>query len=396
MSVINERILPVRNPYSIAKIENNVAKLRNEDLYETLEERVEPTKTPPIKKQIQDAINTLKQRMNRAVAFIDKDVAFTNEDFGRIEYINLNLIDINIDNQRDIDWDHVTHIIETFDPRAVQVVNVIKLPSGRYSVPEGQHTVTVLFLLMLANLLPKDFKVQCKVVDTLLAVPGSDLKGEAFGNFLFRLINYKGRKAVEPYFMHKSRVSGVRNYDSKLPEDVHAERIQKVVEENNMFTRPAIDARSMGSKPGMITYITGLNKIAEHDTENFDVAIKDLEFALSLHDRYFANEKGVDGGFILALGRYAKLARKSKLTITREWQDELMKFFKATYASPNKFHKTCKARLEKFNNVNNLPGGWSDNCLMSILILDFYKWCDANNLNYPLLPDQHINKYNGI
>jgi len=276
------------------------------------------------------------------------------------------------------------------------VVNVIKLADGSYSVPEGQHTATVLFLLWVSGILPKNFKIQCKVVDALATVPGSDLKGEAFGNFLFRLINYKGRKAVEPYFMHKSRVSGVRNYGSTLLEDVHAERIQTVVEENNMFTRPAVEARGMGAKPGMVTYITGLNKIAEHQTENFDTAINDLEFALSLHDRYFANEKGVDGGFVLALGRYAKLARKNKLTLTREWQDELMKFFKATYAGPNKFHKTCKARLEKFNKVNDLPGGWSDNCLLSILILDFYKWCDTNNVNYPPLPDQHINKYNGI
>jgi hypothetical protein len=210
------------------------------------------------------------------------------------------------------------------------------------------------------------------------------------------LINYKGRKAVEPYYMHKSRVSGVRNYDSELVEDLHAERIQTVVENNNMFTRPAIDARGQGAKPGMVTYITGLNKISEMETENFDAAITDLEFALSLHDRNFANEKGVDGGFILALGRYHKLARKKDISITREWQDALMQFFKETYASPSKFHKQAKSRLEKFNKANDLPGGWSDNCLLSILILDFYAYCDSNDLNYPPLPDQHINKYNGI
>jgi hypothetical protein len=384
-----ERNLPKRNPFSVAKIANAIEKQKNNKLYETLEERVAPAKSVPIKKQIEDAVNTLKQRMLGATLF-------TNENFGRIELISLQLIDINIDNQRDIDWDHIAHIVETFDPRAAQVVNVIKLPNGRYSVPEGQHTATVLFLLYQAGLLQNNFKIQCKVIDALETVPGSDLKGEAFGNFLFRLINYKGRKAVEPYFMHKSRVSGVRNYGSTLLEDIHAERIQTVVEQSNMFTCPALEARGMGAKPGMVTYITGLNKIAEHETENFDTAINDLEFALSLHDRYFANEKGVDGGFILVFGRYAKLARKNKIIITREWQEELMKFFKATYASPSKFHKTCKNRLERFNKANDLPGGWSDNCLLSILILDFYNWCDANNANYPILPDQHINKYNGI
>ncbi len=49
MSVTNERILPNRNPFSIAKIENAIAKLGNSNLYESLQERVAPTKTPPVK-----------------------------------------------------------------------------------------------------------------------------------------------------------------------------------------------------------------------------------------------------------------------------------------------------------------------------------------------------------
>jgi hypothetical protein len=385
---IKERNLPKRNPFSISKIEQAVSRQRDKELYEDLEIRIDPIKTPPTKKLIDDAVNSLQARIKHKI--------LVKDNFGNIEYVPFELLDINVDNQRDIDWEHVAHIIATFDPRAVQVVNVIKLPNGRYSIPEGQHTAVALYILWKNNIIEKDFAVACKVVDALAVVPGNDTKGEAFGNFLFRLINYKGRKAVEPYFMHKSRVSGVRNYGSTLVEDIHAEHIQTIVENNNMYTRPAIDAKGQGAMPGMVTYITGLNKIAGMETEEFDDGVKDLDFALSLHDRHFANEKGVDGGFILAFGRYAKLARKHKLTITREWQDALMKFFKETYASPGKFHKQAKTRLEKFNNKNDLPGGWSDNCLMSILILDFYAWCDANNVNYPILPDQHINKYNGI
>jgi hypothetical protein len=387
-TVVSDRVLPKRNPFSIGKIENAIERQRTKDLYEDLKTRIDPTTALPVKKLIDDAVNNLRARIKQKV--------LVKDNFGNIEYIPFELLDINVDNQRDVDWDHVAFIVESFDPRAVQVVNVIKLPSGRYSIPEGQHTAVSLYILWKNGIIEKDFRVACKVVDALAVVPGSDTKGEAFGNFLFRLINYKGRKAVEPYFMHKSRVSGVRNYKSTLLEDVHAERIQTVVEDNNMYTRPAIEARGQGARPGMVTYITGLNKVAELEGEDFDNSISDLEFALALHDRYFANEKGVDGGFILALGRYAKLARKNKITITREWQDELMKFFKATYASPGKFHKKAKQRLDKFNRTNDLPGGWSDNCLLSILILDFYKWCDTNNVNYPPLPDKHINKYNGI
>ena len=146
----------------------------------------------------------------------------------------------------------------------------------------------------------------------------------------------------------------------------------------------------------MVTYISGVNKVGGWECDDFDEKVEDFDFACKLHDRYFANEKGVDGGFILALGRYAELARKEKMKITAEWESALMEFFKQKYASPNKFHKSCKARLDKFNKVNDLPTGWSDNCLLSVLILDFYQYCDENGLNFPPLPDKHINKYNGI
>jgi hypothetical protein len=378
------------NPFGVsnAKREQLLQAQRNKNLYQNLTERAAPTLAPPVQDQVKSAIGKLLART--------ENKKFKSEHFGRIEYIELGELDINVDNQRDVDWDHVAHIIETFDPRAVQVVNTIKLPNGRYSVPEGQHTAIVLYILFTMGIIGKDFVVQCKVVDALATVPGSDLTGEAFGNYLFRLINYKGRKAVEPYFMHKSRVSGVRNYNSKLVEDIHAERIQTVVEKNNMFTRPAIEARGQGALPGMVTYITGLNKVAGLETDEFDASINDLDFALELHNKHFAYEKGVDGGFILAFGRYAALARRSKIDITHDWREALVRFFKETYASPKKFHNTCKTRLEKFNKAHDLPGGWSDNCLLSVLILDFYNWCEANGESYPVLDDKNINKYNGI
>lgn len=380
-SAIKER---KSNPFSVAKLTNAIRKQQDKELYEDLKTRVAPTKQSPEKEKVTNAINSLKQRINGT---------YQTSDFGSIEYVALGDLYINIDNQRDVDWDHVAHIIETFDPRAVQVVNAIRLVDGRMSVPEGQHTAVVLYILHREGIIDKNFQVQCKVVDANAVVPGSNIKGEAFGNYLFRLINYKGRKGVEPYFMHKSRVSGVRNYKSTLTEDVHANEIEKVVEANNMFTTKAVDARGRGATPGMVTYITGLNKIAGMETEDFDESINDLKFALNMHNTYFPNEKGVDGGWILAMGRYAALARTNKLNITRDWQEALMKFFKETYASPSKFHKTCKTRLEKFNRDNDLPGGWSDTCLLSILIIDFHIWCKENDVEYPTLPDKNINKY---
>jgi hypothetical protein len=367
------------NPFRVSNFENAVDKYQSKKLYEDLDTRLEPMKKTPEKEKVTNAINALKARIG--------DVTYTAADFGRLELVEFALLDINIDNQRDVDWDHVAHIISTFDPRAVQVVNTIKLPNGRYSIPEGMHTAVALYILMIQGLIPADYRVMCKVVDALATVPGSDIKGEAFGNWLFRIINYKGRK---------SRVSGVRNYNSNLVEDLHAEKIQSVVEDNNMYCRPAIEAKGNGSKPGMITHIAGLNTIAGLENDDFDESIKDLEFALSLHDRHFPNEKGIDGGWILTMGRYHAHARKDKITITREWQDALMKFFKEKYASPTKFHKGCQRRLTKFNNENNIPGGWNNSCLVSVLILDFYTWCEENNENFPPLGGNTTSRFAGI
>tara|TARA_R110000851_G_scaffold66701_1_gene150681 strand:- start:268 stop:1443 length:1176 start_codon:yes stop_codon:yes gene_type:complete len=376
------------NPFRVSNFENAVDKYQSKKLYENLDTRIEPIKKTPEKEKVTNAINALKARIGNST--------YTADDFGRLELVEFSKLVINIDNQRDVDWDHVAHIITTFDPRAVQIVNTIKLPDGNYSIPEGMHTVVALYILMIQGVIPADYRVMCKVVDALATVPGSDIKGEAFGNWLFRIINYKGRKAVAQFFMHKSRVSGVRNYNSNLVEDIHAEKIQCVVEDNNMYCRPAIEAKGNGAKPGMITHIAGLNTIAGLENDDFDESIKDLEFALSLHDRHFPNEKGIDGGWILTMGRYHAHARKDKITITREWQDALMKFFKEKYASPTKFHKGCQRRLTKFNNENNIPGGWNNSCLVSVLILDFYTWCEANNENFPPLGGNTTSRFAGI
>jgi len=96
------------------------------------------------------------------------------------------------------------------------------------------------------------------------------------------------------------------------------------------------------------------------------------------------------------MGRYHAHARKDKITVTREWQDALMKFFKEKYASPTKFHKDCKRRLDQFNKTNNIPGGWNNSCLVSVLILDFYTWCEENNENFPPLGGNTTSRFAGI
>jgi hypothetical protein len=116
-----------------------------------------------------------------------------------------------------------------------------------------------------------------------------------------------------------------------------------------------------------------LNLIAGHDKEDkiFDVGIKDLEWAIKWHDKYYSTEKGVDGGFILAFGRLHATARQSKPVIKFDatTEQDLYNLFRAKYGSPKGFHKDCKFQL-----ANNLAKSWSDNCLTPILVMDYINW----------------------
>ena len=137
------------NPFAV-KIAKSALTTNAKDVYEDLEQRTQVAFNPNRKerKLIKKALAGLKKRT--------KNKTFTKDHFGYVEMIRVRDIVINIDNQRDVDWDHVAFILENFDPRIVQVVNTVKLTDGRYSVPEGQHTVVALYILMQEGLIPKD------------------------------------------------------------------------------------------------------------------------------------------------------------------------------------------------------------------------------------------------
>jgi hypothetical protein len=232
-----------------------------------------------------------------------------------------------------------------------------------------------MYWLWRCGLIEKDFLVQCKVVDDDLAVPGSSLVGEAVGNYGFRTLNGSGREPIDAFFMHRSRVNGVRLYHSELKEDRQSEEIQQILEHNHMFPAKASEARGRQARPGMVTYITGLNNIAAHGTQAavFDLAKQDLNRALAWHDRYYAGEKGVDGGFILAFGRLYAAAREQKVDITLETEEGLYHLFQSRYGSPSGFHADCKQRLKAFQKRNTIKESWSDSCLTPILVSDYLK-----------------------
>jgi phage baseplate assembly protein W len=165
---------------------------------------------------IQEAIENLRQRL--------QGEQYAQKHFGRLELQPAALVDINIDIQRLLETPHIAkNIIELFDPRIMQPLNVIYIKStGRYSAWEGQQSGTAFALMMHFGLISEDTLIQCKVVDDDLEVPGSDLVGEAVGNLGFRCINYKGRKEPDLFYIFRSMVNGVRLYNSTLTEDLQA------------------------------------------------------------------------------------------------------------------------------------------------------------------------------
>jgi hypothetical protein len=379
------------NPFApIAKQRNQALATPRKGVYEKLDDRVDTMMSDVDQAAlINKAIAGLRQRLSGSV--------YQQHHFGYLAEIEAGLIDINIDIQRDLLGKHIGEdIIVKFDPRILQPVNVTFIKeTGRYSAWDGQQSSATLKLLLLAGLVDPSVKIQCKVVDDSLEVPGSDLVGEAYGNLGFRTLN-TSREPIDAFWMHRSRVSGVVNYGSNLPEDLQAHEIQQIFEANHMFPAKAADAQGQKAKPGMITYISGCNNIAGHGTsdELFETTKEDLARALHWHDTYFASEKGVEGGFILAFGRLYAEAREQGVEVTEAAEDDLYRLFQCKYGTPAGFHRDCKDRLKAFQIKNKLKTSWSDSCLTPILVMDYLRWSESENHSLPEV--NHMTTYAGI
>jgi hypothetical protein len=357
------------NPFApIAQIKNKALTTAAANLHDPISNRIKPSISSPL---MINAIAQLKAQLGGQ--------QYEQHHFGVLKEIEEDLIDCNIDIQRLIEETHIAvNIIPKFDPRIIQVVNVIYIKAtGRYSVWEGQQSSCTFALLKHFGLIKKGVKIQCKVIDDDMTVPGSPLTGEGFGNAAFRAINFKGRKSPDQYYLYRSMVSGARIYGSTLREDRQALEIQEILERHNMFPAPAIDAKAQKATPGMVTHISGVMNIAGHDTEDalFDMTKTDLDWAFEWHDTYFNSEKGVDGGFILAFGRLHAAARESnpEIKFDKATNDDFARHMKAAYGSPKGFHQECKNRLQAFQDRNHEPRSWSDSCLTPLFVMDYQR-----------------------
>jgi hypothetical protein len=377
------------NPFAPMVIQQNVnlAPTNQVNIYEPLTVRGARAHS---NSHVQEALKNIRIRLG--------DEKYTHKHFGELIWAKISELNINIEIQRDEDAEHQANILEKFDPRIAMPVMATRLKNGRYSVWEGQQTSCVYYHLYHAGLIDGEFLVQVKCFDEDMIVPGTDLQGEAVGNYGFRQINGGGRKGIDAYHLHRSRVHGVRLYNSDFDEDVQSELIQQTMEKNNMFPDKASNARGQGALPGMVTYIHGLNTIAGHGTDMklFKKSLADLDWALAWHNKYYPAEKGVDGGFILAFGRLAHAARTAKTPakLDATVEVDLYKLFQTQYGSPKSFHKDCKQRLQDFQDDNDLVRSWSDSCLTPLLVMDYYNPAKfAGKLGLPQVPD--MNKYSG-
>lgn len=353
------------NPFApLIKMRNKALTTKGKSVYERILDRIKPAINDT---KVTQAIADLKARLAGGV--------YTEQHFGTLEWLDESLIDCNIDIQRLLEQDHVADdIIRLFDPRILQPINVILIKStGRYSAWEGQQSASAFAIMKHFGLIAPGTRVQCKVVADDMAVPGSVLLGEAVGNYGFRCLNYKGRKTPDLFYLLRSMINGVRLYGSTLREDKQAEEIQQILERNNMFPAPSIDARGQQATPGMVTYISGIMNIAGHDTEdaNFDLTKTDLDWALKWHDTYFNSEKGVEGGCILAFGRLHAEAREAEIVFDKATEDDFARHMKAHYGSPKGFHNECKNRLAAFHDRTGQKKSWSDSCLTPLFVTDY-------------------------
>jgi hypothetical protein len=370
------------NPFAPVAAARNRQLFQDTNIYESLADRATPLTKH---KDINKSIEVLKKRLNNNV--------YTQEHFGVLELVDVSLIDCNINIQRLLEIPHIGNIIERFDPRVMQTVNLIyHADTGRYSAWEGQQSSSVFFLLLHFGLIAPGTKIQCKVVSSELAVPGSNLKGEAMANYGFRIINGSGRKSPDAFWLYRSQVGGAKLYNSDLPEDFQSEAIQDILETNHMFPAPESDKNS--PEPGMVTYISGLFNISHHGKEDaiFETCLDDLEWALQWHNKYFGSELGVDGGYILAFGRIAASMREQGITITEEYEQEFYHHMVNSYLTPDGFHKECKTRLYAFQDANRIKRSWQDACLAPIFINDYIQ--AGGTLLVPVV--NHMTTYAGL
>lgn len=338
-------------------------------------------------KEILEGINTIKSRLG--------DRRYQARHFGRVGMVKLGKILINIDIQRGILAAHVGEtIMGNFDPRITQPVNLIYYAdTDTYTCWDGLQTSSTLMFLIAHAMIEcdnwQDFEVKANIIDADLEVPGAFVQGaEAVANFGFRTLNGKGRCGMEPYYLMRSQCHGKKLYQSELVEDVHSYEMWETLAKHQMFPASHDDRK----KPGHISHISGMKKMAGHGTEKFD--IKSFDKSIEFLSKNFINDTGINASFYMAIAYLYKLLDEQKIELGTKRgefnQDRFAEFIKDTYGKINTSHRfrdIAGDRLfEERKKLGYKTKTWTDDCSLPYMIDDYRKYCAANGLTTGKLP----------
>lgn len=140
-----------------------------------------------------------------------------------VGYETIKLGDLRIDSyyQRDLDKNHVQHIVDNFDPQRVRPISVVRRSDGSYFVVDGQHTTASLRQLGHSQALCRLLTAETRDDEARLF---HDLNQgikpvSAFYKFMAR-VRFKDRVAVEIAEIVED--AGLRLCMDKLPGNVAA------------------------------------------------------------------------------------------------------------------------------------------------------------------------------
>jgi hypothetical protein len=321
---------------------------------------------------------------------------YTKEHFGRVGYVPLGKIFINVDIQREIEKLHISNqILPIFDPRITQPVNLVYYKDGDYYTEwDGLQTSSTILLLILYAMVETDdwstFEIKANIIDSDLVVPAPIVDGaEAIANFAFRTINGDGKKGVEPFFVFRSQCNGALLYGSTLREDVHSMQMWQALLNEGLYPADSTTRKL----PSHMSHISGMCQMAGHNTEAFDV----VTFGKSGNfiKQTAGDDTGVNSSYYMVIADLFNMLRDQNITVGTKASQFNLERFRAfifekygTFNTSHAFREISKRELEAVRKKQGFKtADWTDDCGVPFLLAGYREYCEENGFNPGRLPE---------
>lgn len=235
--------------------------------------------------------------------------------FPKSEVIELGLLVSDEDIQRELDVAHATTIYAYFDEQRVQPIQVVKTPGKEeYTIVNGQHTVSVVALIVASGLMKgckakdwKKFKVLVAYIET---------HDRSKARETFALLNGEMSKEITKFDHWKQHYLSVRLDGSGNPKYLHTYAIIEMLKKYNCIPLPVGHA-DVGLA-GAVTHLANIETAAKN--ENYER----LEFILSNRDAFW-NDLPMDSSESLFYGSLFDMVEDEGISRnTVEWQSFMM------------------------------------------------------------------------